>query len=77
MGKPKYGPDDPAVHIPPSEQSAQGPVPKPGEPLVPKTDTVTELPPVEPPPGEEIGGGGEEEIPGVVRHKAPVAPKRR
>jgi hypothetical protein len=62
MGKPKYGPDDPAVHIPPSEQSAQHPVPKPGEPLVPKTEYVP--PPLEG-PGEPIDPGEPE--PGLTR----------
>jgi len=36
MGKPNVSTaDGDLVHVPPSQQSCQGPVPKPGEPLVP------------------------------------------
>jgi hypothetical protein len=38
------------LHIPPSQQSAQGPVPKPGEPIVPKTVPPPEAPVVNPLP---------------------------
>lgn len=57
--------DEPLVYIPPSQQSAQGPVPKPGEPVHPvkgilaekkEEETQTQKEAQEPKTGVEMTG---------------------
>ena len=53
----KSDPDAPEVHPAPSETSAQGPVPKPGEPVEPEVHLPPDNIDEEGPPIGEGGGG--------------------
>lgn len=56
-GEPEPKHEEPLTYRPPSQQSAQGPVPKAGDPIVPEMPPappeVVEPPPEEPPPEGE------------------------